>query len=331
MRAFWSQLLCVVLLVLPLLPARAADALPSWREGPAKTELLAFVSRTTSPGSADFVPEAERLAVIDQDGTLWPEHPLSPALRYAVERVRELAPDNPHWYRREPYRSVLEQQNKRNARLGERELLQLMLATHAGMTQDEYERRVRTWLAASGHAHFERPLASLVYQPMRELLQLLQAHGYRCFIYANGGSEFTRSFSESLYGLAPERIIGNQVKMDYQLLNGRPELVRGNRVHWLDERSGKAASVLHHLGRRPRLVVGNGDSDETLMDWSAAGSGARLVLRLYHDDAQRDYVDGRSVQLLPEQARARGWLPVSVREDWLNVFAPLSAMPALAP
>lgn len=294
--------------------AHGAEVLSSWREGAARSAILDFVQRTTDPASPDFVPPLERVAVLDHDGTLWPEQPVSAPLRFAVDRIRAEAPQHPEWYRRDPYRSLLKD-DSHLGQLGDRELMQLLLAAHAGLTPEAFAQQVQQWLAGARHPRFGRPYIDLVYQPMRELVQLLEDRGYRVFIHASGGADFLRAFVERVWGLPRERVIGNQVVLELQMRDGRADLVRSARLHWSDQAAGKPATVEHILGRRPVIVVANSDQDEALMNWAAAGRGPRLVLRLLHDDPGRDY-ESRARRTSP------AWQPVSMKNDWLVLFAP---------
>lgn len=313
---------CLLFAVLmPLAATAAPDPLPSWRDGAARRSILDFVARSSDPASPAFIPLMERVAVFEHDGTLWPERPVAAALRFAVDRVRARLVDHPEWYRREPYKTVIEADEAALARLGERELMQLLLATHGGISDEEFSQIVNQWLAGNRHPRFERPYTALVYQPMRELLALLEAHGWRSFIYASGGVEFLRSHVEAVYGVPKERVIGNQIKTDYQMRDGRPELLRAQRVHFSDERSGKAVTIQHYLGRRPRLIMGNDASDENMLSWTAAGEGSHLVLRLRHDDAEREYLAPPADSRARDGAGAAGWQNVSIKDDWKQLFS----------
>lgn len=314
----------------------ASDSLPAWQEGSVKQTLLDFLLRTTDPASPDFVKPDERIAVFDHDGTLLPELPMRTQLRYAVDRVRSLARQRPEWYQRQPYKAVIELEDAKLGRLGDRELMQLLISSHSGFTPDDFDRAVKDWLAAAKHPRFQQPYTKLVYQPMRELMNLMRERGYKIFIMSGDSAEFIRTFSDSVYGVPLEQVIGSQVKTEYRLQNGRPALFRLSQLDFIDERTGKPAAAQWYLGRKPRIVVGNAGGDLNLMQWASSGEGARLALILRHDDGAREYDyaksgDGRLSTSLLNEARQRGWLVVSMKNDWRQVFAFADKQPVKTP
>lgn len=305
----------------------AADLLPSWSDGGAKASVVAFVNRTTDPGSRDFVPPAGRIAVFDNDGTLWAEQPVYFQLAFALDRVKALAPQHPEWRDQEPFASLLRGDVKGALAGGERAILEIVMATHAGMTTDEFEQTVRDWLATARHPKTGRPYTSMVYQPMVELLAYLRANGYKTFIVSGGGIEFMRPWTEAVYGIPPEQVVGSSIRTKYEVRDGKPVIARLPEVEFIDDKAGKPVGIQRFIGRRPVLAVGNSDGDFQMLEWTTAGPGPRLGLIVHHDDAVREWAYdresgvGRLARGLDEGPR-HGWVIVSMRDDWSAVFPP---------
>jgi hypothetical protein len=306
-------------------PAQAGDPLPSWNEGSAKASIVAFVRATTSEGAPTFVPPAERIAVFDNDGTLWSEQPAYFQLLFAIDRVKALAPVHPEWKTRQPFQAVLEGDMSALAASGEKGLLELVMATHAGNTPEEFKRSVRDWLATARHPKFGRPYTELVYQPMLELLDYLRDNGFETYIVSGGGIEFVRAWCEEIYGVAPEQVVGSSIKTKYEVRNAEPTLVRLPEVNFIDDKAGKPVGINQHIGRRPIAAFGNSDGDFQMLEWVTAGPGARLGLIVHHDDAQREYAYDRTSHIgkldrALDEGPARGWTVVSVKRDWKTVY-----------
>ena len=299
----------------------AADPLPSWNEGAAKQSIVAFVGKVTQEGAPGFVPPAERNATFDNDGTLWAEQPMYFQLFFALDRVKALAPQHPEWNTKEPFASLLKGDVKGSLAGGERALAEIMMATHTGMTTEEFEKVVKDWVADAKHPETGRPFTGMVYQPMLELLAYLRANGFKTFIVSGGGVEFMRPWTEKVYGVPPEQVIGSSGKLKYELRDGRPVLVKLPELNFFDDKEGKPVGIQQHIGRRPLAAFGNSDGDLQMLQWTAAGSGPRLCLYVHHDDAAREWAyDRRSpVGRLDkglDEARDRGWTVVSMKDDW---------------
>jgi hypothetical protein len=305
--------------------AAAADPLPSWNEGDAKRSVVDFVQRVTAAGGADFVPVAERIAVFDNDGTLWAEQPMYAQLAFALDRVKALAPAHPEWKQKQPFKAVLAGDLKTVAAGGEHALLELVMATHAGMTTEAFARVATDWLATAKHPRFNRPYTELVYQPMLELLIYLRANGFKTYIVSGGGIEFMRPWTEKVYGIPPEQVIGSSIKTRFELRDGKPVLVRLPEINFIDDKAGKPVGIQMHIGRRPIAAFGNSDGDLQMLQWTTAGPGARLGLIVRHTDADREYAYdrqssiGRLDQALDE-AKTQGWIVVDMKQDWKRVF-----------
>jgi len=316
----WLVVLCLSSLSV------AQQSLPSWNDGKTRQAIEAFVQRVTTPGSADFVPPAERIAVFDNDGTLWSEQPMYVQLAFALNRVKALAPEHPEWKDQAPFNAVLSGDLKALGAAGERGLMELILATHAGMTSDEFEKVVKDWIATAKHPVYQRPYTECVYQPMRELLEYLRAHEFKTYIVSGGGIEFMRPWSEAVYGIPPEQVIGTSIKLKYVLQDGRPVLVRLPEIDFIDDKAGKPVGIHRQIGRRPIAAFGNSDGDWHMLRYTTEGPGRRLGMILRHDDADREYAYdrdshvGRLARALDE-APQRGWQVISMREDWARVFA----------
>ena len=308
------------------LTARAADPLPSWNDGAAKKAILQFVERTTKPGSTNFVPVAERIAVFDNDGTLWAEQPMYFQAFFMFDRVKALASQHPEWKTNEPFASILKGDVKAALAGGERAIGQLSMATHAGMTSEEFEKSVSDWMATAKHPKTGRLYTEMVYQPMLELLAYLRANGFKTFIVSGGGIEFMRPWSERVYGIPPEQVIGSSIKTKFELRDGQPVLVRLPEINFVDDGPGKPVGIQMHIGRRPLATFGNSDGDLQMLQWTAAGSGPRFCLYVHHTDAEREWAYDRtsSIGRLDkglDEARARGWTVVDMKADWKRVFA----------
>ncbi len=321
-------LLCLITVVLASVAAPAhaqSDPLPSWNDGPAKARILAFVQAVTEPGGKSYVAPADRIAVFDNDGTLWSEQPAYFQLMFAIDRVKALAPRHPEWKTQQPFKAVLEGDMKALAASGEKGLLQLIMATHAGMTSDEFDATVRQWLATARHPTLKRPYTELVFQPMLELLAYLRAQGFRTYIVSGGGVEFLRVFAQERYGIPPEQVIGSSIKTKYELRDGKPVIVRLAEIDFIDDKAGKPVGIHKFVGKRPIAAFGNSDGDFQMLEWTTSGPGPSLGVIVHHDDATREFAYdrnssvGRLARALDE-APARGWTVLSVRSDWKQVY-----------
>jgi len=311
-------------LAVPALLAQA-EPLPSWNDGAARQAIVAFVEKVTRPGSVDFVPVPERIAVFDNDGTLWAEQPLYFQALFALDRVRAMAPQHPEWKEQEPFASVLRGDTKAALAGGEKALLELVMATHAGLTTEEFERIVREWLTSAKHPTTGKPYPAMVYQPMLEVLAYLRANGFKTFLVSGGGIEFLRVFAERVYGVPPEQVVGSSIVTKYEASSGTPRLVRQPEMDFLDDKEGKPVAIQKHIGRRPVMAFGNSDGDFQMLEWTTSGSGPRFGLLVHHDDGEREWAYDRESHVgqlargLDEAAR-RGWTVVSMKGDWKTVY-----------
>lgn len=303
------------------------DPLPSWNSGAVRTSITDFVARVTTPGGADFVPPAERIAVFDNDGTLWCEQPIYFQAAFALDRVKAMAPHHPEWKSQQPFKAFLSGDKKALAEQGEKGLLTLVTAAHSGMTTDEFAKSVADWLATAQHPRFNRPYNELVYQPMVELLAYLRTNGFKTFIVSGGGVEFMRVWAEKAYGIPPEQVIGSSGVTKYQLdTAGRPSLLKTAKVQFIDDGPGKPVGINMMIGRRPILAFGNSDGDHQMLQWTMAGSGARFAGIVHHTDAAREYAYDHPSKVGQldkawEEAKAKGWTVVDMKQDWNKVFA----------
>ena len=277
------------------------------------------------PASPYFVPPAERIAVFDNDGTLWGEQPLYVQLAFALDRVKALAPAHPEWKDREPFASLLKGDVKGALAGGEHAIAEIVMATHAGMTTDGFDAIVRDWIATARHPKTGRPYTEMVYQPMLELLAYLRANGFRTFIVSGGGVEFMRPWTERVYGIPPEQVLGSSIRTRYEVQAGRPVIARLPEIDFIDDKAGKPVGIHKFIGRRPVLAFGNSDGDFEMLEWTTSGSGPRLGLILHHDDSAREWAYDResSIGRLArglDEAPKRGWRIVSMKDDWKRIY-----------
>ena len=292
---------------------QTADPLPSWNDGPAKRSIVEFVATVTKPGSPEFVPIAERIALFDNDGTLWAEQPIFFQALFAFDRMRELAPQHPEWKTREPFASVLRGDEKSALAGGMPALVEMTMAAHAGTTTEEFAAIVTDWIATTRHPKTGKLYTEMVYQPMLELLAYLRANGFKTFIVSAGGIEFMRVFSERVYGVPPEQVIGSSIRTKFELRDGKPVLVRLPEINFIDDGEDKPVGIQMHIGRRPVAAFGNADGDLQMLQWTAAGSGPRFCLYIHHTDADREWAYDRKASSFGrldkglDEATAKGW------------------------
>jgi hypothetical protein len=306
--------------------ARSADVLPSWASGNVRHSIQDFVKRVATKGSKDFVAPAERIAVFDNDGTLWAEQPIYFQLAFALDRVKAIAPQHPEWKDKEPFASLLKNDVKTALAGGERALMEIVMATHTGMTTEEFEKIVRDWLASAKHPKTGRPYTEMIYQPMVELLRYLRATGFKTYIVSGGGIEFMRPWSEKVYGIPPEQVIGSSGKHKFELRDGKPVLVKLPEIDFIDDKEGKPVAINKFIGRRPILAFGNSDGDLQMLQWTAAGNGARFMGLVHHTDANREWSYDRDSSIgrlnrALDEARAKNWTVVDMKKDWKRVFS----------
>jgi len=301
------------------------DQLPSWNDGPSKQAIVDFVARVSTPDSPDFVEPAERIAVFDNDGTLWSEQPVYVQAVFVLERVRALAEKHPEWETTQPFKAALEGDLNSVVAGGEPVLLELAMATHAGMTTHDFSLIVRNFLSTAKHPATGRLYTEMIYQPMLELLDYLRANRFKTFITSGGGIEFIRIFAEEVYGIPPEQVIGSSIRTQYEYRDGNPALVRLAEFNFIDDGEGKPVAINQHIGRRPIAAFGNSDGDLPMMQWTSSGEGARFCLYVHHTDAEREWAYdsdsfvGRFDKGI-EQAQADGWTVVDMQNDWNTVF-----------
>jgi phosphoglycolate phosphatase-like HAD superfamily hydrolase len=304
-----------------------ADPLPSWNAGPTKSRIMDFVTRTTTPGDSAFVPAPARIAVFDNDGTLWSEQPLYFELAFSLDRVRALAPAHPEWRQKQPFKGVIEGDRKAVAAAGEKGLVAIVGAAHSGMTTDEFTRIVRGWVDSARHPISHQPYTSMVYQPQLELLAYLRSHGFKTFIVSGGGAEFIRAWSDSIYGIPPEQVVGSRGKLAYKVEGGRPVITKPAGIDLIDDGPGKPVGIAQQIGRRPILAFGNSDGDYEMLEYTTGGEGPRLGLILHHDDAGREVAYDRASHIghlarALDSAAAKGWVVASMKNDWRTVYPP---------
>jgi phosphoglycolate phosphatase-like HAD superfamily hydrolase len=311
----------------------ATDPLPSWNDGAAKTSILEFVRKTTDPTSPDFVPEADRIATFDQDGTLWVEHPYYTQVAFALQRLAELAPQHPEWQTTEPYKSGLAGDMAAFAKFGMDDLEQLVAVTHAGMTTSAFHSIVEDWVAKAKHPRWDRSYTDLVFQPMLEAMQYLRANRYKVYIVTGGGQAFVRAYADRVYGSQPEEIIGSSLETQFEYdADGNAILMRPPKLLLYNDSAGKPQDIYLFLGRPPRAAFGNSTGDEQMLEYTQSGAGARLMVLVLHDDAEREYAYGPHspqsdtkfgafTQALYDKAKAQGWTVASMKNDWKRIFS----------
>ena len=302
------------------------DPLPSWNDTAPKKAIVAFVEKVTKEGSPDFVRPGERIAAFDNDGTLWAEQPIYFQVFFMMDRVKALLPQHPELKREEPFASLLKGDMKAVSETREKEIVKLMAATHAGMTTDEFSQIVTQWITTARHPKTGRPFNEMIYQPMVELLGYLRANGFKTFVVSGGGVEFMRPWVEKAYGIPPAQVVGSSAKLSFELRDGKPVIVKLPELDFVNYKAGKPVGIQKFIGRRPIATFGNSDGDQQMLEWTAAGSGARFALIVHHDDAEREWAYDRksSVGKLDkalDEANAKGWTIVSMKDDWKTVFA----------
>lgn len=316
-----------VLSTLNLAIAQTAGPLPSWNDGKAKQSIIAFVAKTTKKGSPDFVPTAERIATFDNDGTLWAEQPMYFQLLFALDRVKTLAPQHPEWKEKEPFASLLKGDVQAALVGGEHAILDIFMTTHAGMTTEEFEKVVKDWIATATHPTTKRLCIEMVYQPMLEVLAYLRANGFKTFIVSGGGIEFMRPWTEKVYGIPPEQVVGSSIKTKFEMRDGKPVLVRLPELNFNDDKEGKPVGINQHIGRRPIAAFGNSDGDLQMLQWTTAGQRPGFALYVHHTDAEREWAYDRksSIGRLDkglDEAMAKGWTVVDMKQDWKVIYPP---------
>ncbi|MBZ1350295.1 haloacid dehalogenase-like hydrolase [Alcaligenaceae bacterium LF4-65] len=303
----------------------ASGDLPSWQDTKTKAALITFVEKTTKQGSADYIPPEERIAVFDNDGTLWSEQPSYVQLTFAIDRVKVLAPQHPDWLNKQPFKAVLEGDRKALSEAGDKGLIEIIAATHAGMSPEEFHQIVLDWMKTARHPKTGRPYPEMVYQPMLEVLSYLRKHGYKTFIVSGGGVEFMRPWTEAVYGIPPEQVIGSSVKTQLIVKDDKVNLQRLAEVNFINDKEGKPLAINQHIGRRPVIAFGNSDGDLQMLQWTSASRKPSLGVIIHHTDAEREVAYDRQSHIGKlDQAlnlsKKQGWLVVDMKTDWKTVF-----------
>lgn len=304
----------------------AAEPLSSWKNSDSKKAIVQFVEKTVKPGSPSFVPASERIAVFDNDGTLWAEQPLYFQALFIFDRIKAMSPQHPEWATQEPFASVLKDDVAGALKGGMQALMEMVTATHGGISAEEYAAEVTEWMNTAKHPTTGKLYTEMVYQPMLEVLSYLRENGYKTFIVSGGGIDFMRPWAERVYGIPPEQVVGSSVKVKYELINGVPTLSKIGEINFIDDKEGKPAGIHQHIGRRPTMAFGNSDGDFQMLEWTTAGEGPRLGVLVHHDDAKREWAYdrdshiGKLVRGLDEGPK-KGWVIVSMKDDWRQVIA----------
>ena len=333
-RIRFGRILLILLAMLMPAGIRAdakTDPLPSWNDGAAKESIVRFVAEVTKEGGPNYVQPGDRIATFDQDGTTWVSHPLYAQAVFALDRIRELAPNHPEWKNEEPFKSVITGDREAMAKFGESDWEIIIAATHTGMSTGDFLEIVNKWLSTAKDSRWHRPYTELIYQPMIEVMEYLRANGFRTYIVTGGGQEFVRVYSEHVYGVPPEQVVGSSVLTKYEYTDGKPVLLREPKVFFIDDKAGKAIGINLFIGKRPYAAFGNSTGDREMLEWTQAGGGARLMMLVYHDDAVREYAYGPAgglpdtnvgtfSQALMDEAKKNGWVIISMKNDWKRIF-----------
>jgi phosphoglycolate phosphatase-like HAD superfamily hydrolase len=312
-------------MALGMAPSAFGDPLPSWNDTASKKAIVAFVEKVTTPGSPEYVDPAERIATFDNDGCLWSEQPMYFQAFYIFDRIKTLAPQHPEWKDKEPFSSVLKGDLKSALAGGEKALLEMAMATHAGLTDEEFRKVVGDWLATAKHPKTGMAYNAMVFQPMLELLAYLRAEGFKTFIVSGGGIDFLRVFAEKTYGIPPEQVVGSSIKAGYEVRNGKPVIVKLPEMNFIDDKEGKPVGIHQHIGRRPIFAAGNSDGDFQMLEWTTAGEGARFGMLVHHDDGDREFAYDRESHIGKldrglDEGPDRGWTIVSMKDDWKSIY-----------
>ncbi|QDU00196.1 HAD family hydrolase [Gimesia aquarii] len=318
-------ILIFVLIVILSSVVRANDPLPSWNTGPTKTSIINFVKRATTKGNPEYVSPPQRVATFDNDGTLWSEKPVYFQLQFAIDRIKALAAKHPEWKTEQPFKTILEEERKALTSLSAKDMMILLMTTHAGTTTKEFKKTVRAWLETARHPRFNRPYTELVFQPMLELLAYLRANGFKTYIVSGGGIEFLRVFAEDVYGIPPEQVIGSSIKTKFEIRKGKPVIVRLPEIDFIDDKAGKPVAINKFIGRHPVAAFGNSDGDLQMLQWTTAGHGARFALLVHHTDAKREWAYDRQsrvghLNVALDEAKLRGWTVVDMKRDWKTIY-----------
>jgi phosphoglycolate phosphatase-like HAD superfamily hydrolase len=321
-----NRYLCAIAAALLAATAFAADPLPSWNDTGPKKAIVQFVQTVTNKDSPNFVPREKRIATFDNDGTLWAEQPMYFQVFFVVDRVKALAPQHPEWNTKEPFASLLKGDMKGALAGGQKGLMEMMAATHSGMTTDEFEKTVIDWIATARHPKTGKPFTSMTYQPMLELLAYLRGRGFKTFIVSGGGIEFMRPWAEKVYGIPPEQVVGTSGGLKYELRDGKPVIVKTPELLFMDDNVGKPVGIQRQIGRRPIAAFGNSDGDLQMLQWTCIADGARLCLFVHHTDAGREWAYDRESHIGKldkglDEAKTRGWAVVDMKNDWKKIFA----------
>lgn len=320
-------LVCLLglLIVCQVQAAAPADPLPSWNAGPSKQAIVKFVTETTRAGSPTFIAPEERIAVFDNDGTLWSEQPLYFQVFFVLDRIKAMAPQHPEWKDKQPFKGVIEGDTKAVMASGEKGLLELLATTHTGMTTDEFSRIVSDWVNTARHPRTQRRYDEMVYQPMLELLAYVRANGFKTYIVSGGGVEFMRPWASKVYGIPPEQIIGSAGKVKYEVRDGKPVLVKLAEVDFIDDKEGKPTNINKIIGRVPVFAFGNSDGDKQMLEWTAAGAGARFAGIVHHTDEKREWAYDRKSHIGTldkawDEATQKGWTVVDMKKEWKVIY-----------
>jgi phosphoserine phosphatase len=321
----------------PAIGQTETNPLPAWNDGPSKDAVLRFVRDTTDKSSPKYVEPADRIATFDQDGTLWTEHPLYGQAMFALARLSEMAPNHPEWKQKEPFKSVLARDNEAMSKFTETDWMQIVAVTHTGMSNEAFQEIVNNWITTAKAPRFDRLYTDLIYQPMLEVMQYLRANGFRTYIVTGGGQEFVRAYSERVYGVPPEQVVGSSIVTTYENKNGKPILMREAKPFFIDDGPGKAVGINMFIGKRPLAAFGNSGTadlksgDAQMLEWTQAGDGARLMMLVLHDDAKREYAYGPAANLpdthvgtfspeLLTEATKNAWIVISMKNDWKQIY-----------
>ncbi|MCC9608459.1 haloacid dehalogenase-like hydrolase [Blastopirellula sp. JC732] len=326
----WAVSALATLLLLPALLV-AQDVLPSWNNTAAKKAIVDFVAKVTDENSPDFVPVADRIATFDNDGTLWTEHPMYTQMAFAIDRVKALAPTHPEWKDQQPFKAVLDNDLQALSFTGQKGLVDLVLASHTDITTTDFEAVVKEWFATHRHPRFQQPYTQCTFKPMVELLEYLRANGFKTFIVSGGGIEFMRPITLGCYGIPSDQVVGSTTKTKFEMKEGGPVLMRLPEIDFIDDHDGKPVGINRFIGKRPIASFGNSGGDREMLEWTSAGEGLSLKMLVFHDDAKREYAYGPAngmpdtkfgnfPQDLMEEAEKKGWVVISMKDDWKQIF-----------